>query len=72
MLKQEAHQKLEFVLCWPTSPGRGAWPGVGLVYTVTLPWRKLIPLCQQVWMTNGLLIRGGTVFTSPSWDTLIL
>lgn len=68
MLKQEAHQKLEFVLCWPTSP----WPGVGLVYTVTLPWRKLISLCQQVWMTNGLLIRGGTVFTSPSWDTLIL
>lgn len=72
MLKQKAHQNMEFVLCWLTSPGHRVCPGVWLMDTVTLPWRKLISLCQQVSMTNGLLIRGGAVFTSPSQGTLIL
>lgn len=48
MLKQKALKK--FVLCWLTSPGHGAFPGVWLICTVALHWRKLT-----------FLIRGGTL-----------
>lgn len=41
------HTLVEYILCWPTISGYGAWPGVWLLYSGTLHWRKLIFVLPQ-------------------------
>lgn len=33
-------KNMEFILCWPVTPDYGTCPGLWLIYTVTLHWRK--------------------------------
>lgn len=53
-------KNLQFVLCWPPTPEHGAWPGVRLIYPMTLHWRKPtfpVPSRRPLWITSGLRIR---------------
>lgn len=42
-MRQKVYRNvIEFVLCWPASPGHGAYPEVWLIYPVRLHWKKLL------------------------------
>lgn len=59
---QKVHQKkknVEFILCWPTSPGHGAYAAVWLIYPEIFYCRTWIIPKQQVSMENN------------KWDDLI-
>lgn len=53
---------MEFTLCWPTTPGPGACPGMWLPRDA--PSQK-ISLSQQVFMANGSLAGAGLCIHLP-------
>jgi len=63
---------MESPLDWSTTTGHGAYLGIWLIYPVTLHWRKLISLSQQVSIASSFLDRGGTLCPFSLLGTVIL
>lgn len=51
----------ESVLCWSTTSEHEASFEVGLIYPVSLNWRKIIFPLSKVLVANSFLVSGGTL-----------
>lgn len=56
---QDKIKTIGCVLCWRTTPKHEAYPAVWLLYPVSFPWRKWIPLSKQLSRANSFLVRSG-------------
>lgn len=70
-MKQKVHKiTIEFVLCGPATPGRGACADVWLIGDST--GGKLLSLCHWVSVADSVLSRTWTLCTLPlSWPHLV-
>lgn len=52
---------MDFILCYPTTPGHEVCPGVWLIYPVSHHWRTLIFSFPASIIASNFLVRGGTL-----------